>query len=73
MRSKSEVVGTLRSVPQFLESIKNQASALDLMFGWEEHVTWPAWLPKAWGARVLAALKRDGWVATRGRGRIVSW
>src|SRR5438270_13197463 len=32
MRSKSEVVGTRRSVPQFLESIKNQASALDLMF-----------------------------------------
>jgi hypothetical protein len=37
MRSKSEVVGTLQSVPQFLESIKNQASSLDLMFGRGEH------------------------------------
>jgi hypothetical protein len=44
MRSKSEVVGTLRSLPQFLESIKNQISALDLMFGRGEHAAWPAWL-----------------------------
>jgi hypothetical protein len=33
MRSKSEVVGTLRSVPDFLESIKNHAPALNLMLG----------------------------------------
>ena len=31
-------------MPQFLESIKNQASALDLMFGRGERATWPAWL-----------------------------
>ncbi len=32
MRSKSEVVGTLPSVAQLLESIKNQASAFNLVF-----------------------------------------
>src|ERR671917_1402629 len=42
MRSKSEVVGTLQSVPQFLESIKNQASVLGLMLGPGEHAPWPA-------------------------------
>jgi hypothetical protein len=31
MRSKSEVVGTLQSLPQFLESIKNQVLAVDRM------------------------------------------
>jgi hypothetical protein len=31
MRSKSEVVGTLPSVAQLLESIKNQASAFNLV------------------------------------------
>ena len=33
MRSKSAVVGTLRSLAHFLESIKYQASALDLILG----------------------------------------
>jgi len=32
MRSKSEVAGTLPSVAQLLESIKNQASAFNLVF-----------------------------------------
>jgi hypothetical protein len=53
MCSKSEVVGARQRVAQFLESIKNQASVLDLMFGRGEHATWPAWLPKAWGPRCL--------------------
>jgi hypothetical protein len=42
MRSKSEVVGTRRSVAHFLESIKNQASILDLMVGRGGHATWQA-------------------------------
>jgi hypothetical protein len=33
MPSKSEVVGTLRSVAHLLEPIKYQTSTLDLMFG----------------------------------------
>jgi hypothetical protein len=52
MRSKSEVVDTRRSVAHFLESIKNQPSALDLtfgMFGRGEHATWPG-LRSAQGA-----------------------
>jgi hypothetical protein len=53
MRSKSEVVGTLRSLPQFLESIKNQMSALDLMFGRGEHAAWPTWLVERIGFPML--------------------
>src|SRR5512135_1414451 len=53
MRSKSGVVGTLRSLAHVLESIKYQASALDLMFGRGEHATWPARLLKAGGSRCL--------------------
>jgi len=34
MGSKSEAVGTSRSLIQFLESVKNQASGLDLVPGW---------------------------------------
>jgi hypothetical protein len=37
MRSKSEVVGTLPSLAQLLESIKDQASAFDPAFGQGEH------------------------------------
>jgi hypothetical protein len=33
MRSKSEVVGTLPSVAQLLESIKNQPAAFNPVFG----------------------------------------
>src|ERR1700716_2536808 len=43
MRSKSDVVGTPRSVAQLLELLKNQASVLDLMFGRGEHATRPVW------------------------------
>jgi hypothetical protein len=43
MRSKSEVVGTVRSLAQFLESIKNRRqAAIDRMFGQGKDATWPA-------------------------------
>jgi hypothetical protein len=58
MRSNSEVVGTPPSLPQSLESIKNQASALDHMSGRAEHATWPAWLVDDQGLQRLQGCRR---------------
>jgi uncharacterized protein YqeY len=56
MRSKSEGVGTLRSVPNFLESIKNQASAGP-----------PTIPPSCWIESSVVAVDVE-WTATRDGG-----
>src|SRR3981081_3380024 len=62
MRSKSDVVGTPRSVAQLLELLKNQASVIDLMFSRGRHATQPVWKarerssrPLQWRGLLLAA------------------